>query len=352
MSNDQPAGNLWSRFWFTPVPPTGLHVLRLLSGCLFAFWLVMLLGHQESFFSLRGFLDVEALRELQSRRQQDALIAPLGWSILYVAGESAAMFQALYLASIGVFVLFALGVATRVTGFLSWLAVASFAASPAVNYDGDYLLVVLAFHLMLGYVFLGQWNGELTLFERIVGSRRDFLFAPMIWPRVEQPASYSANFAIRLFQVHFAIIVFLTLGLHKLQNGDWWSGIAYWHALHPTFQVTAETIQRERASAPTMLFLLSLIQYCVLAWQIGFPVFAWRQGAIARTILIGGAALGWAGAVIVLKLPLFGPFLFIGALSFLSPAEWAWIKSRVLPAKAREAHPNKPHAASFEIARK
>lgn len=352
MKSDETSGNAWSRFWFTPVPPTGLHVLRILSGCLFTFWLLSFLGHQESFFSLHGLFDSEGYQAIQAKRQQDALAGPLGWSVLYLAGENVAIFQAMYWGTIAVFVLFTLGVATSLTSVLTWIAVVSFLANPATNYEGDYLLGILAFYLMIGYALLGQWNGNLTLWERLLGTRSYFVFADVIWPkREEQPLSYGANFAIRLLQIHFALIIVVS-GLHKLQIGDWWSGIAFWAALHPPFQTTLETIARERASAPTVMFFLSLIQYGVLAWQLSFPVFAWRRGPIARTILLGGAAIGWAGALFLLKLPIFGPFTFIGALSYLRPEEWAWLKARAQAMTNRASRHEDAHGMAKEMARK
>jgi hypothetical protein len=351
VSNEQPSGNPWSRFWFTPVPTTGLEVLRLLSGLLFAFWLLSFVGHQESFFSLRGWFDSEGYRAIQAQRQQDALGAPLGWSILYLAGENAALFQSMYWTSIAVLLLFALGVATRITSILAWLVVVSFLANPATNYEGDYLLGILAFHLMIGHVLLGFWNGNLTFMEKLLGAKSDFLFGVVSGARDERAPSYAANFAIRLLQVHFAIII-VTSGLHKLQMGDWWSGIAFWYAWHPAYQTTLESLQREKAGAPTMLFILSLVQYCVLAWQIGFPMFAWRKSVAARTILLVGAAIAWAGALFLLKLPLFGPFTCICSLSYLRPEEWAWLKARAASMLRSSAEAKEARAMAKAGARK
>jgi hypothetical protein len=351
VKSNQATGNLWSRFWFTPAPTTGLAAVRFLSGMLFACWLLSFLGHQESFFSLRGLFDAEGYRAIQAQRQQDALAGPLGWSLLYLAGDSATLFQAMYWGSITIFLLFASGVATRITGVLTWLAVVSFLANPATNYEGDYLLGILAFYLMLGYLFVGQWNGNLSFAERVFGSRDDILFANLNGQRDERPPSYAANFVMRLLQVHFALIIVVS-GLHKLQHGDWWSGIAFWNALHPAFQTTRETLLRERANAPTVMFFLSLIQYGVLAWQLSFPAFAWRSGPIARTILLGGAVLGWAGAAFFLKLPLFGPFTCIGAVCFLRPEEWAALKVRAATMLHRPAQNANASALAKEMARK
>src|SRR5262249_49058393 len=150
----------WTRFWFTPIPTTGLHCLRVLSGLLFFAWLFSFAGHQESFFSLNGWFDREAHDVVLRRQQlqQGIAPAPIGWSMLYLAGDSLEIFQALYWGSLIVLLLFTLGVATRITGVLTWVIVVSFLANPATSFEGDYLLNILAFYLMIGYVLLGQWN--------------------------------------------------------------------------------------------------------------------------------------------------------------------------------------------------
>src|SRR5207247_1419906 len=76
-------GNAWSRFWFSPVPTTGLQFLRVASGLLFCAWLLAFLGHQAEFFSLSGFFDTRAYQQVQ--KQENLAPAPIGWSILYVA---------------------------------------------------------------------------------------------------------------------------------------------------------------------------------------------------------------------------------------------------------------------------
>jgi hypothetical protein len=119
--------------------------------------------------------------------------------------------------------------------------------------------------------------------------------------------------------VHFALVVVVS-ALHKLQSGDWWAGVAFWYPLHPPFQTTPDSLQAEAAHAQSTLFFLSLAQYLVLAWQLGFPFFAWRRGW--RPVLLGGAMIGWIGCLAIYKQPLFGPIYCISALSYLTPAEW------------------------------
>jgi hypothetical protein len=320
--------NAWTRFWFTPTSTTGMQCLRFGSGLLFLAWLVSFVGHQVELFSLNGWLDRKALEEMG--RQENLAPVPIGWSILYLAGDSVALFQALYWGSLAVLALFTLGIATRITGVLTWVIVVSFFANPATSYEGDYLLGILAFYLMIGHLLVGQWHGNLSIAERILGARDDFVFARWLFPpRVaERPASCGANFMMRLVQIHFVMII-VTSALHKLQISDWWSGVALWYPLHPTFKTTAESLQRERPNVDFTLFYLSLAQYLVLAWQLGLPFFAWRPGRWWRGLLVGGAAVGWLGASFLFQLPLFGPFVLLGCLSFLRPEEWEWVKNSV-----------------------
>ena len=44
---------------------------------------------------------------------------------------------------------------------------------------------------------------------------------------------------------------------------------------------------------------------------------------------MGGGLIIWAGAFFVFRLPLFGPFVLLGCLSFLRPNEWAWAMERI-----------------------
>jgi hypothetical protein len=347
------ASSGWTRFWFTPVSPFGLHCLRVLAGLLFLGWLLPLAGDLEGLFGMQGWFDREAYAEV-ARLPQGSPLSISGWSFLYFAGSDPTLLQAAYWGSIAILVLFTLGVWTRLTAVLTWVIVASFLASPAARYDADYLLALLAFYLMIGYLLLGQWSRPLSLFGRLLGTRDTLLLGPI---RNRAPKfsvgpvpSYAANLTMRLLQVNLAI-VFVVSGLHKLQMGVWWGGVALWYPLHAPFETTWESIQpANRSSALGYLFLLSVVQYAVLAWEIGFPLFAWRKRW--RPVLLGGAVLGWLGCAFIWKLPLFGPVFLIGCLSFLSAGEWQWIAtlfSKALGQRADEARMEPRKAAKVEV---
>jgi hypothetical protein len=312
----------WTAFWFTPVHPMALCRLRFLAGLLFIAWLLPLTGQVEAFFGHNGWFDGTAYEQARSLPNSE-----FGWSLFDRIGGNATLVKATYWAALGVFLLFALGVCVRVTALLSWIMAVSFLASPAAAYDADSLVALIAFYMLVGHLLLGQWSRTNSPGERILGPNDVGILA---WFRDSRSAreatpSYAANLAMRLLQVHFAIVVVVS-GLHKLQSGDWWSGWAYWFPLHPPFETTQADIQAEVASGSVdfRYFALSLAEYLMLAWQIGFPFFAWKKSW--RMVLLGGAVVGWLGCIFLYKLPIFGPVYMLGCLSFLSPEEWAGLQ--------------------------
>lgn len=316
----------WSRFWFTPVEASQLHRLRVFAGVLFLFWILALAGTYHDFLSLQGWFDRGAYLELSRPEPRIDAPAPIGWSIFYLAAGSGLAFDLLYWGSVLVVALFTLGIAPRLTSILTWVVVVSLTANPATSYDADFLMVILAFYLMIGYVVMGLWTGQSSLLQRLFGPNDGSVLA---WfTRRERHAvrqSYAANLAVRLFQVHFALII-VTSAVAKLQIPDWWAGVAYWYPLHSPFQTTRDSYVREQTSAALLLGFLGLIQYLVLVWQVGFPAFAWRQGRW-RIVTVGGGMVGLLGCLFFFGLPLFGPFYLIGCLSYLGADEWLRIRT-------------------------
>src|SRR5262249_8009376 len=72
----------WTRFWFTPTDPVGLHVVRLVAGLVFLAWLVPLAGHVDALFGLDGWFDRQAYRE--AAHIAGGPPQPFTWSVLYL----------------------------------------------------------------------------------------------------------------------------------------------------------------------------------------------------------------------------------------------------------------------------
>jgi hypothetical protein len=166
-----------------------------------------------------------------------------------------------------------------------------------------------------------------SLSSRLLGGRETWLFfAGSSGRTAPRPHSVAANVAVRLLQVHLAIVI-ITSGLHKLQFGDWWAGVAFWYSLYPPLVTTVREAREHMADQVSFLVILSVAAYATLCWQLTFPLFAWRPRW--RTFLFGGAIVGWLGCAFLYELPLFGPTIFIGCLSYLSPTEWQRVCSRL-----------------------
>ena len=313
----------WTRFWFTPTAPIGLHWLRVLAGLLFLSWLLPLTAERSALFGLGGWFDTTG--HIEASRLPGGPPVPIGWSLLYVDDPTA--LECFWWGAIVVLVLFTLGIATRITGVLTWLVVVSFLASPAAHSDTDYVLPILAFYLMLAHALLGLWHRRSSVAEQVLGPQDGSVLALFSGPRTETPPSYAANFAIRLVQIHFAIIV-VSSGLHKLQLGDWWRGAAYWYPLHPPLEMTLAKLRAEQAAPNFLLFCLSLGSYLAVAWQLAFPMFAFRRRW--RPLLLVGGGIAALGAVFMYGELTFGPAYAVFCLSYLSADEWQWLTDRLV----------------------
>lgn len=340
---DEPATGLlarWNRFWFGPRDPLGMHLVRLMTGLVLLAWLLPFAGDVPNQFGVAGWFDLQALKEaarLESQAESDRLagrtdsarVGPpkpvRGWSLLYPVWANPALLQAFYWGAVAAVALFALGVATRITGVLTWLAVVSLTASPGYEDDLDPMLHMLALYLAFGYLLLGLRSGKLSWLGRLFGSRDSLLVGRLLRREDEPHPSIAANLALRLLQVHFAILVVVS-GLSKLQIGDWWAGVAHWSFLYPPLGTTM-AMAREHARDPlSLLVLLNIAAYATLAWQLTFPLFAWRP-SWWRLLLPGGAVAGWVGLALIYKMPLFGAAFAVACLAFLSEAEWAFAGS-------------------------
>ena len=335
----------WVQFWFTPADPVGLNWLRVLVGVALLCWLLPFAGNLEAFYSLLGWFDLQAYQEAVQMPEGPP---PISWSILYLCGSSMAMLEAVYWSSLAVLALFTLGIAPRITAVLTWIIVVSFTANPAMIDDAEALLPVLAFYLMLGYVLQGPRRNSESWTSRLLGSKTTFLFSGWFRRDDEQPAepSVAANIAVRLLQIHFAVAMVIS-GLHKLQFADWWAGAALWYPLHPPFRTTLEQMRAHAAHAIAYLTMLSIATYSILAWEIAFPLFAWRPRL--RVLLVGGGIVGWLGAALIYELPMFGPVILIGCLSYLTTAEWRWATDfldRVIGLARRRPSVSETHAAA------
>src|SRR5262249_17081578 len=179
---------------------------------------------------LLGYLERWRLdyRQLMARGQ------PI-WSVFFHADEPPAIYWA-HAIILAVFVLFTLGVCTRVTSALAFLgALSSVHRHSAVPLGMDTMQTILLFYLMVGP------SGAALSVDRLVARYRALRARPAGAAGWEVPGpepSVLANFVLRLVQIHFCFI-YLASGLAKLKGPAWWEHTAIWYTVaNPEFSPT------------------------------------------------------------------------------------------------------------------
>lgn len=311
------------RFWFAPVNPLGLHIVRFLTGLVLLAWLLGYAGTYHDFLGRNGWFNDSAYQSLNGLRSQPNVFIPMPyWGRQLVAASDTGL-TIQYWMSVAVLGLFTAGVATRITAPLTWLIVVAFTSNPVMDYGGDAVLLMLTLYLAAAYLLLDLRGGNpVTL---AIGSRDAM---PHRWLGLaggNGNTSVWANVILRLIQIHTAIII-VSAGLYKLQDAEWWAGDALWYPMHPPFETDVKPILDLQGQADGYLILLSLATYLTLFWQINFPFLAWIKST--RWIAITGAVLGCLGCWFVYRVPAYGPALLAGTLAFVPACRWEQLLAR------------------------
>lgn len=185
-----------------------------------------------------------------------------------------------------VMVMFTLGLFTRVTSILTWLAAASFIhRNPQVLFGQDTMMNILLIYLMVAN------SGAALSLDRVIAryravraslKRTGGIDAPTAAFLAAPPPSPSSGFAQRALQVHFCFI-YMAAGLSKLKGGSWWSADAVWQTVvNPEFTM----IHFEWYQNLVRWMLGSRGVYAVLAAagvihtllvEIGLPFLVWTR---------------------------------------------------------------------------
>ena len=210
--------------------------------------------------------------------------------------------------------LFTLGVGTRVTSVLAWVAALSYShRTPASLFGQDTMLAILLLYLMIGPA-----GAALSVDRLIVRWRRRKQGLP-----VDEPGpSIGANLAIRLLQVHFCII-YLASGASKMQGAAWWNGTAIWQTL-----TNYEFAPAQYEMTTWLLRMLShnrwvweLFNYggsvFTLALEMGLPFLIWKPRW--RWLMIVGAVCLHTFIALSVGLVAFSLLMIIMVFSFIPP---------------------------------
>lgn len=219
--------------------------------------------------------------------------------------------------------LFTVGLFTRVTSVLVWVAVVGYIhRTQQVLFGMDTMMNILLFYLMVGNS--GAALSVDRLIARYRAARASLARAGALEPATRAfldapPHSRSAGFALRLIQVHFCFI-YIAAGLSKMKGGAWWDGRALWDVMaNPEFTLLQhewyEKAMRALAGIrPVYYFATALGTWSTLFIEVAGPFLLWTR---LRWFIILMATAMHAFIAVLMGLNIFELLMIIMLLAFL-----------------------------------
>jgi hypothetical protein len=222
-----------------------------------------------------------------------------------------------------ILVLFTLGLFTRVTSVLAWLAVVGYIhRTQQVLFGMDTMMNILMFYLMVGN------SGAALSLDRLIARyraaraslrRTGAIDAPTRAFLASPPPSRSAGLGLRLIQVHFCFI-YVAAGLSKLKGAAWWNGTATWDVfVNPEFTLLNyewyESALRHLVSVKPVYYSMIIGgAWFTLFIEIAGPFLIWTR---LRWLIIFLASLMPAMIAVMMGLNLFELLMIVMLLAFL-----------------------------------
>ncbi len=133
----------WNRFWFTPSDPATLGLIRIFTGLMLLYEHLVWSLDLNGFFGPHGWLPAETIAKLPGH-------SIFQWSWFYWI-TSPSLLWIVHIASLVVFALFTVGLWSRATSILAFLATVSYANRASLAQFGlDDTCAMLALYSMIG----------------------------------------------------------------------------------------------------------------------------------------------------------------------------------------------------------
>lgn len=299
-------GSGWNHFWFSPVDPIGVCVLRLFVGVL-ALWFVLSYSWDlVTWFGMDGLLPIETVQQLTADPEQhwNARVTYLNFV------DEPALLWAVHILGMVVVAAFMLGFASRVTSVLSLIVVLSYIhRAPMITGQFEPVLT-----LLLCYLCFAPCGRRLSL-DSWLRRRRSVNLTHNDPTQPTDRKSWGAGLCVRLMQVHIATL-YLMMALNKLGGSDtWWTGEAIWWLIAQT-----ESRLLNLSSLYNWNYTLNLWTHAVVGFELLFGVLIWHR--LARPLLLGIAVVHWVLIGAVTGLLSFAAVMLVANLAFVSPATW------------------------------
>lgn len=297
----------WKEFWFKPEDPFTLGIMRILTGWMLAYTLLVWGLDLDAFFSSNGLQPLSTIREFHG---QDYV-----FSFLFYVPDN--WLHAVHWTAFAIAVLFCCGVFTRLTSILGFLITISYSHRvPVANFGLDQILGLLCLYLAIGP------SGAALSVDQWFRKRRVLQAGRLPQPTVKLE---SCRMVLRLIQIHLCIIYFWA-GFAKLKGESWWTGEALWQVMANQEYQTLDLTWM--AWVPWLPYLIA---HVTVAWEVFFCVLIWNRHIRPVMLAIGTGMHFGIGAF--LGMWTFGLIMTYAYFSFSSPEAWRmrlhWLLPRV-----------------------
>jgi hypothetical protein len=209
-----------------------------------------------------------------------------------------------YWVGLAVLALFAAGLFSRVTSVAAFVVVVSLIhRGPMLARPMEDVLAMVMLYLCIGP------SGAGFSLDRLWKSRS----ASTGDGRTEPPPSTSANIALRLIQVHLALVHF-AMAIGQLRDDSWWMGRAMWGFVGKT-----DSAYVDLTWLADSLYLLNLWTHGIVVFELAFALLIWNR--LARPILFVAAVLAWGSVALASGMVDFALVMLAATLAFVPP-EW------------------------------
>jgi len=317
----------FDRFWFTPVAPNTIGLIRLLTGCLIFYITLCYSFELLAFVGPDGIVN-QGLADHFRKNTSMYVMAPewsentieitktnLSWSVFYHA-TSPYWIWAFHLGFLTANFCMAIGFFSRTSSILSWIgALAYVHRAPSGLFGMDAMIMILLFYMIIAP------GGEIYSLDHYFQKMRRKKAGDPNWNESPKPLILS-NFVTRMIQIHFCII-YLAAATSKLQGSSWWNGTALWgvlanYSFNP-MHISAYTSVLVFLTKHKVLWEIIMTTGCVytIILESSFPFLVWNRKL--KWIMICGSIILHTGIGILMGLTTFSLCMVALVLGFVPP---------------------------------
>ena len=286
----------WDAFFFTPADPTALGLIRVATGLL-AMWSLLVFG-----LDLRDYLGSDGWAEPSAIQMGQRAPA---WSFWFLVPDGG--LRLAWIGCLTVLAMYVVGLFSRWTAVLAWVIVVSTVRRvPIALFGFDQVISPLMLYLAVTGA-----SGQAVSLDRFLRrwrqSRSAAAARPSCRPAVGAGASpgrrvspdepgipaptISANLSLRLIQLHL-VVIYAMAALGKLQGPSWWDGTATWKTM-----TAGEFVVGDFTPMADWPLAINLLTHASLALELLYPILIWV--AIARPLVLACAVAMHAGIALM-----------------------------------------------------